>query len=238
MLIILSQFSYGAETKMVRVLSYYEIVPFKITDTQGLSFDLIAQLNAASPPSLQFTLQHLPRNRINNALTSDEGLIVLLVNPAWFGDKEKTRYFWSESLFQDGNDVVSLITNPISYTGIESLKGKKMGALLGRKYGLIDKAVEDGDILREDVNDLGRNLRKLNAGYIDFTILSRTWSAYLINSQFLHGKFKRSPFKDFTRHLLMSHSLKPHVKFITDWVNSLNHSEQWQLTLKKYGIKQ
>ena len=238
MLIILSQVTNGADTKVVRVLSYYEIPPFKISDTQGLSFDLVAQLNAASSPSLQFTLQHLPRNRINIALKSEEAVIVLLVNPAWFGDKEKTRYFWSESLFQDGNDVVSLVSSPINYTGIESLKGKKMGALLGRKYGLVDKAVEKGDIIREDVNDLGRNLRKLNAGYIDFTILSRTWSGYLINSQFLHGKFKRSPFKDFTRHLLMSRNLKPHVKFLTDWVNSLNHNEQWQTTLNKYGIKQ
>lgn len=188
--------------------------------------------------NLQFTLHHLPRNRINSALKSEEAVIVLLVNPAWFGDTKKNRYFWSESLFQDGNDVVSLINSPIDYTGIESLKGKKMGALLGRKYGLVDKAVEDGDIIREDVNDLGRNLRKLNAGYIDFTILSRTWSAYLINSQFLHGKFKRSPFKDFTRHLLISRNLKPHVGFLTEWVSSLNHNEQWQFTLKKYGINQ
>lgn len=55
-LIVLSQFTYGAEAKVVRVLSYYEIPPFKISDTQGLSFDLVAQLNAASSPALQFTI--------------------------------------------------------------------------------------------------------------------------------------------------------------------------------------
>mgnify|MGYP000199721493 FL=1 len=236
-IIFLSQFSYGIEVKTIAVLSYYEIPPFKVSDNQGLSFDLVAQLNAASPPDVQFMLQHLPRNRINSALKFQEPVVVLLVNPAWFGDKDKTRYFWSKSLFKDGNDVVSLISNPIEYTGVESLKGKKMGALLGRKYGVVDKAVEAGDIIREDVNDLGRNLRKLNAGYIDFTILSRTWSGYLINSQFLHGKFKRSAFKDFTRHLLISRTLKPHADFLTSWVESLDNNAQWQATLKNYGIK-
>ena len=238
MVTLLSQLSFGTDANVIRVLSYYEIPPFKISDTQGLSFDLVAQLNAASTLSLQFTLQHLPRNRINNALVSEEAVIVLLVNPAWFSDEEKKRYFWSESLFQDGNDVVSLTSHPIDYTGVESLKGKKMGALLGRKYGLVDKAVAAGDIIREDVNDLGINLRKLNAGYINFTILSRTWSAYLINSQLLHGRFKHSPFKNFTRHLLISRKLKPHLKFLKNWVNSLHQNEQWKMTLKKYGIKE
>lgn len=225
-----------ADVQSIPVLSYYEIPPFKIAEQQGLSFELVAQLNKASPASIEFSLQHLPRNRINSALKSQQAVIVLLVNPAWFGDKNKTRYFWSDSLFEDGNDVVSLITQPIDYTGIESLKGKRMGALLGRKYGVVDKAVEAGDIIREDVNDLGRNLRKLNAGYIDFTILSRTWSGYLISSQFLQGKFKRSPFKNFTRHLLISPKLKPHLKFLTSWVSSLSDNEQWQATLTKYGV--
>ncbi len=237
MVILLSQLTYGGEAKIIRVLSYYEIPPFKVAANKGLSFDLIGQLNVASPLGVQFILEHLPRNRINSALKFQEPVIVLLVNPAWFGDKDKTLYFWSNSLFEDGNDVVSLISNPIEYTGVESLKGKKMGALLGRKYGVVDNAVKAGDIIREDVNDLGRNLRKLNAGYIDFTILSRTWSGYLINSQFLHGKFKRSAFKDFTRHLLISRKLKPQLDFLSNWVNSLKSNEQWQATLKKYGIK-
>ena len=225
------------ERQDVEVLSYYEVPPFKVGEAEGLSFELVAMLNAAAPKGIIFKLKHRPRNRINQALKFQEPVIVLLVNPAWFGDKTQTRYYWSDSLFEDGNDVVSLISSPIDYTGIESLKGKRMGALLGRKYGIVDKAVEVGEIIREDVSDLGMNLRKLNAGYIDFTILSRTWSGYLISSQFLHGKFKRSPFKNFSRHLLISHSLKPHLEFLTSWVKSLNHNEKWQATLHKYGIK-
>lgn len=231
-----SMVSWGNEPKVIEVLSYYEVPPFKTSVEQGLSFELIAMLNASAPVDVSFTLKHMPRNRINQALKFQEPVIVLLVNPAWFGDKAQTRYYWSDSLFKDGNDVVSRVRDPIEYNGVESLKGKRMGALLGRKYGPVDKAVAAGDITREDVNDLGRNLLKLQAGRIDFTILSRTWSGYLIRSQNMKGVFKRSAFKDFNRHLLISRKLKPHLEFLNDWVRSLAKNEQWLQILNKYGI--
>jgi len=224
------------ERQDIEVLSYYEVPPFKVGEAEGLSFELVAMLNAAAPKGISFKLKHRPRNRINQALKFQEPVIVLLVNPAWFGDKTQTRYYWSDSLFEDGNDVVSRVLDPIEYQGVESLKGKRMGALLGRKYGPVDKAVAAGDIIREDVNDLGRNLLKLRAGHIDFTILSRTWSGYLIRSQNMQGIFKRSAFKDFKRHLLISRKLKPQLPFLNNWVRSLAKNAQWQQILRKYGI--
>ena len=233
---LLSIASWSDERQDIEVLSYYEVPPFKVSEGEGLSFELVAMLNAAAPKGVSFNLKHRPRNRINQALKFQEPVIVLLVNPAWFGDKTKTRYYWSDSLFEDGNDVVSRVLDPIEYQGVESLKGKRMGALLGRKYGPVDKAVAAGDIIREDVNDLGRNLLKLRAGHIDFTILSRTWSGYLIRSQNMQGVFKRSAFKDFKRHLLISRKLKSQLPFLNNWVRSLAKNAQWQQLLKKYGI--
>ncbi len=228
--------TWSSEPKVIEVLSYYEVPPFKVAEGEGLSFELVAMLNTAAPEDINFKLKHMPRNRINQTLKFQEPVIVLLVNPAWFGDKTQTRYYWSNSLFKDGNDVVSRISDPIEYQGVESLKGKRMGALLGRKYGPVDKAVAAGDIIREDVNDLGRNLLKLQAGRIDFTILSRTWSGYLIRSQDMKGVFKRSAFKDFERHLLISRKLKPHLPFLNNWVRSLTKNKKWQKILNKYGI--
>ena len=228
--------TWSNEPQNVEVLSYYEVPPFKVSEGEGLSFELVAMLNAVAPRNISFELKHIPRNRINQALKIQQPVIVLLVNPAWFGDKTQTRYHWTDSLFEDGNDVVSRVLDPIDYQGIESLKGKRMGALLGRKYGPVDKAVAAGEIIREDVNDLGRNLLKLRAGHIDFTILSRTWSGYLIRSQNMQGIFKRSAFKDFKRHLLISRQLTPQLPFLNNWVSSLAKNEQWQQMLKKYGI--
>jgi len=236
--LLVSAFTWPQDITTVPVLSYYEVAPFKTSEGQGLSYDLVALLNAAAASNIIYKLKHLPRKRINHALNNQEGVIVLFVSPAWFNDKKQTRYHWSKGLFKDGNDVISRLSDPIEYIGIESLTGKVMGALLGRKYGPIDTAVAAGKIKREDINVLGRNLLKLKAGRIDFTILSRTWASYLIKNQKLQNVFYRSSFKNFERHLLISKTLKKQVPFLQEWVTNLNTNKDWNRLLKKYGIEQ
>ncbi len=236
--LLASAFTWPQDITTVPVLSYYEVAPFKISEGQGLSYDLVALLNAAAPSNTIYKLKHLPRKRINLALNNQKGVIVLLVSPDWFNDKEQIRYYWSKSLFKDGNDIISRLSAPIKYIGIESLTGKVMGALLGRKYGPIDEAVNEGKIRREDINVLGKNLLKLKMGRIDFTILSRTWASYLIRNQKLQNVFYRSSFKNFERHLLISKTLKKQVPFLQEWVRNLNTSKEWNKLLQKYGIEQ
>ncbi len=86
----------------------------------------------------------------------------------WINEENKKVMMFSDPY---AVNVVKFIKNPddpFEYNGMESIKGKKIGAIKG--YGYSDEFNAPKDFIREDVADLMTNIKKLIGKRIDLTL--------------------------------------------------------------------
>lgn len=90
-----------------------------------------------------------------------------------YKNKERLEvYDFSDVLYVERIMVLTAARSPFTFTGLESLAGKKVGVLRGWSYGdAFDKARREGLFQTEEVDGDSQNLSKLQAGRIDAMII-------------------------------------------------------------------
>jgi ABC-type amino acid transport substrate-binding protein len=225
----------GAET--VSIYTYHNHPPFILDGEKGLSHEFIDFLSKKSRGNPTFRIEIVPRARLDKVVAApDFNGAVLWVNPAWFRDKDRTTYLWSARILDDANVILSNMSNKLEYTDPSSLKGKRFGGILGHSYADIDDLVREGAIKREDASSERSNLRKIEAGRIDATLLPRSTANYLLHEMGLTGKIYVAPtvHSVYTRHVLISKKNPALYKFINDAISEMAKDGVWQSALARY----
>jgi polar amino acid transport system substrate-binding protein len=84
------------------------------------------------------------------------------------------KYDYSDELYVERLQMVTLAARPFTLSGLESLRGMRLGVLRGWSYGdAFDRARAAGDFTVEEVESDAQNLSKLQAGRIDAVIATR-----------------------------------------------------------------
>lgn len=223
----------------IEVWSTYSSPPFAISkDNSNLTSALFDELTKNSQGKWIFELKSVPRKRVNSKLARGEQGIVVWSNPLWFGDKEEKKYHWTNRVIDGTNEIVSLKTNPVDYSGPESLFGKRFGGVLGHKYVGIDDYVKSNDIKRADTSSFSQNLTKLLNGRLDVILIPRSELYYIINKQQVGDKLYISPEPHlvYSRKFLVTKDLVD----VRDYINeqlAILQNEQVDTFLTTYGLK-
>ncbi|HJV79860.1 ABC transporter substrate-binding protein [Noviherbaspirillum sp.] len=224
----------------VPVYTYHNHPPFVVDGGKGLSYDFIDFLNKKSKGNPSFKIEVVSRAQLDKAMAApDFNGVVAWVNPMWFKDKDKTTYLWSGQIMDDANVILSNATKKVEYKDPSSLKGKQFGGILGHNYAGIDELVASGAIKREDAEKERSNLRKLEAGRIEVTLLPRSTANYLLHEMDLAGKLyvAPTPQSSYTRHVLVPKKSPELLKFVNEAVAEMAKDGGWQSTLAKYKSK-
>ncbi|MDO8303937.1 MAG: hypothetical protein Q7T18_11915, partial [Sedimentisphaerales bacterium] len=109
---------------------------------KGLDHDTTRYFNSHTE-EFQFSLVYLPRKRLDLLIERDalDG-IVIGVNPVWFGDKDEKKYLWTSTFLTDANEVISTKEKAFEYTGLDSLKGMRVGMVLGHYYAGLNELAD------------------------------------------------------------------------------------------------
>ena len=86
----------------------------------------------------------------------------------WVNDENKKTMLFSDPYAVNVVKFVKNADDPFEYTGLESLKGKKIGTVRGYNYS--DAFRDSQDFIKEDVADLITNIKKLTGKRIDLTL--------------------------------------------------------------------
>lgn len=232
----------AAAAQEVPVYDYHLKPPFLLdTDaTRGLDADLVAYLNRKGGP-FRFVLHYVPRNRLNRMIEHKllDGLVVG-VNPVWFGDRDEQRYFWSPSYLTDEDIVVSRKAQPVEYRKPESLLGLRVGLPAGFYYAGISELAAAGKLVREDGRNEETNLRKLAAGRLDVTIVSRSTYTYLLARypEWREELFVAAHPEDrFERRFLIPRSMGRVHAHLQKVLMDVGRDPEWQRILGRYQLK-
>ena len=98
-------------------------------------------------------------------------------------------YDYSEKLFDEVLVVYTPSSQTFPFTGIDSLKGKRVGVIRGWSYGDdFDAAVKAGTIITEEVQGDAQNFSKLSSGRLDAVIAISESAAAAIASGGISGR--------------------------------------------------
>lgn len=230
----------SAFAETVSVYTYHNHPPFVLESGKGLSYEFVDYLNKKSKGNPSFKIEVVSRAQLDKLVTApDFSGTVAWVAPAWFKDKDRTTYLWSNQITEDANVVLSNATQKLDYKDPASLKGKQFGGITGHNYAGIDDLVKSGDIKREDSDKERSNLRKLEAGRIEATLLPRSTANFLLNEMELTSKLfvAPTPHSSYTRHMLIPKKNTELQKFVNEALADMAKDSGWQSTLSKYKAK-
>lgn len=234
----LSSSAFAAGT--VSIYTYHNHPPFVLEAGKGLSYELADYLNRKSKGNPTFKIEVVTRPQLDKLLAApDFNGVVAWVAPEWVKDKEKATYLWTSAVMEDANVILSPTANRLEYKDPASLKGKNFGGIAGHKYGGIDDLVAAGAIKREDAEKERNNLRKLEAGRIDATLLPRSTANYLLTEMGLGSKIyvAPTPQSSYMRMILVPKKSPELQKVLNDAVTDMPKDSGWQTTLTKYSGK-
>jgi len=224
----------------VTVYTYHNHPPFVVEAGKGLSYELADYLNRKSKGNPTFKIEVVTRAQLDKLLAApDFSGAVAWVAPEWLKDKDKTTYLWTGGVMDDANVILSSTKAKIDYKDPASLKGKQFGGIAGHKYAGIDDLVAAGAVKREDAEKERNNLRKLEAGRIDATLLPRSTANFLLKEMDLGSKVYVAPTaqSSYTRLVLVPKRSPEVHKVLNEAIADMGKDAGWQATLSKYAAK-
>ncbi len=231
--------SASAEPEQVTVWSYYTIPPFAPDENPGLSDELIALMNKRAGGRFHFSLEIMPRKRIEQHLALNDAGLVLFISPEWLTPPEGSNAVWSGPMFVDRNGLLFSGKMPVDYTGPESLFGMTMGGVVGRKYKGVDPLVESGRIIREDALSEELNVLKLAERRIDFMTAPESVLRYLVEKMDIADKvfFSSTPLFEYTRHILVNNTSPEVREFVLQFIHNLPVDPAWVMLKQRYQLR-
>ena len=221
----------------IPVYTYHTHAPFIISNMKGLSYDLAAYLAQKSGGKYNFTVIPMSRARVDKMINQNDKGIVPWVNPAWFQDKDETKYMWTDSvLMKDGNTVISNSENKINYRGPDSVLNLRFGGVRNHHYTGIDDYVDSGRIKRYDADNHIDNFRKLVKKRIDFTITPLTGALFLIKTNKLEEDLYISDelHSVYKRRIIISDRNIDMKSFLEESVGNMNSDPDWIKITEEY----
>ena len=230
-----------ASARDVSVWVYHNFPPY-IVDMgreEGISFDLVRYLNDRADGAFTFHVEVLPRLRLNYRLNLEVPGIVLWANPAWFGDKEQTRYLWTSPILADSNVVISPRNSAFEYAGPDSLANMSLVGVRGHSYPGVDDLVADGRVVRFDVSAENHLMHFIATGRGDVAIIADSAARYHVKRYGLEDAvhFSETPHSRYSRNILVQPQLEDVHVFLQDTLPNLIASKDWSATVRSYGVQ-
>lgn len=217
------------------LFTYHNFPPFVVDKTQGLSFDLATHLSQ-EVPGVAFNTEVLPRKRLDSLLKSRE-MIVPWVAPLWLGDKNKTKYRWSNPIMEDASGYIYPASSAKQYTQPEDLIGLTVGGIRGYRFIHVDDLVQAGKVKRIDANSEIQLFKLMQTGRVALGLAPVSGSKYLIKINGWLGKYTINTHHRVNRHLMFHNIPQSVVDPVMKVLGELPHHPRWQQTLSRYGLK-
>lgn len=224
----------------IDVWCYYNDPPFTTAPEHGLKFDLVELMNKEAKGKFSFELLSMSRKRLDTFLSHGRPGAVLFVSPDWMKENGEAKFVWSKPILQGRNEIVSRKNAPVTYTKPKSLYGLTLAGVFGHKYKNLEKAIDQGKIMRKDSASMDQNLRTVieNRGK-DFTPIASSVLGYLLHKYGYEDKayISPTPLHTYTRHILLNKPSPELVKFISEFTSGLSKNKKWQKIKARYKIR-
>lgn len=136
-------------------------------EAKGIMIDLLAEVTVRT--GIEFSYEFGPWNRILNLSRNGVGGII------GFSKTEERMAFWDYSvpMYYDELVLVTTKAKQFEYTGLDSLRGKRIAIKRGATYGDdFEQAVEDGLFRLVETEDRTGQMRMMNLDRVDAVLLS------------------------------------------------------------------
>lgn len=214
--------------ELVYLYTYHKKPPFIVSqvEQQGLYYEL-ANLLSEQSDNYQFKTIYVPRKRLDVMVERDnfDG-IVIGVSPAWFKDKQETKYLWTQGFFRDRDEFVSLTSSPFEYDDVESLSGLVIGSVAGYYYFGVNEGVRKGTIKR--INTVGElevlkliEKQRVDIGLVSSSVFKYLRKAGVVNNVF---HFSKHPHDEFVRRAFTTKNNQPLHQEVVEVLKQLESS--------------
>ncbi|WP_415403841.1 hypothetical protein [Tateyamaria sp. SN3-11] len=224
----------------VSVWVYHNFPPYIVdaSEQRGLSYDLARMLTEMSDGQYDFRVVMLPRQRLNQRLSSGEPGIVLWANPAWFADMDRTRFRWTTPILGDTNVVISPKADAFEYDGPQSLSGMTMVGVRGHRYQGVEGLIEDGSVERIDVRAERNLVQFIASGRGRVAIVAESAARYFVQELELEDRVHFSDMfhARYQRHVMVQPQLEAVHAFVSGAVSDLKRAQDWVDVVETYGL--
>lgn len=224
----------------IPVWTYHAYPPFIVDqkNEKGLTYDLARFLTNRSGGRFHFEVVALPRLRVDNHLSQGDSGVVFWVNNAWFGDPNRKKYLWTDTIMRDSNSVISPVNSPVEYLEPNSLNGLNLVGVRGHHYKYIDDLVTQKMINRLDVGSEDAAINFVANGRADVSILARSFAGYYSNINDITNRiyFSDNPHSRYERYILIQPQLIPVMEYLRTELADFKNNVDWLDILKEYSL--
>ena len=148
----------------------------------GIMIDVMKEV--AQKHGFSVKIMPLPEKRAIKGIAAGE-IDVYSKAKDWVDDP--SAYLWTDPVVDSTDVLIFPKDRPVKFETPDDLKGKKMGAILGYRYPLLEPYFADGRINRDDVKKDSLMLAKLLKGRDDAAIINKLVAFWVIRQ---HPEFK------------------------------------------------
>lgn len=230
-----------AEPLPVKFLNYHDFAPFVVNQEKGLSSDLALLLTQLSNNKYTFSVETLPRKRLDALVAKQAFDAVLWASPHFFSDPEKKNYHWSASLFPDGNALIFNTKSNWKYqkkdTPAESLASSLKGFTVSTQRGFrysFDNLFMQKIAYRDDVDYPRQVFEKVRAKRTIVGVLPQSAAkSYMKDSNGEVGIVDELASR-FERHLFTNKNKPELAAFFDEQINSPAFRSKFETMLQDY----
>ncbi|MBN9672367.1 substrate-binding periplasmic protein [Roseibium aggregatum] len=152
----------------------------------GIVKDIMDEV--ANEIDVEISYENIPRARMDNHLLTGKSHVLVLSSPRWYTNPEQ--FLWSETLFRESGRYVVSVQNSFSVADYDDLTGKRIGTIRGYRYpGELDERFSEGTVIRDDVDSLASNFKRLKLGRIDALLDADTLILHYLAKHQAQGDF-------------------------------------------------
>lgn len=142
--------------------------PYAVVENGRLVGGIVKDImdEVANEIGVEVSYENIPRARMDSHVLSGKTHIRVLSSPRWYTNPEQ--FLWSETLFRETGRYVVSAQNPFPIADYDDLTGKRIGTIRGHRYpGELGDRFKGGTVIRDDVDSLESNFKRLKLGRID-----------------------------------------------------------------------
>jgi hypothetical protein len=225
----------------VPAYNYYLDPPF-VSDQGGLAQELVDYLNLKLAGEYRLKLVNEPHARVTRARLNEPatfGGIVLFAHPRFVDDPQQTRFLWTPGMFKDSAVLVFSGATAPPVKELTALTGKLLGGIPEHRYKGLDEMVAKGALRRLDSSSESVNLKLLEKGRIDFTLMGASTFNALRDELQLAGSIASLPVPgdpEFQRQILVGNSQPELAARLGKIVTAMPTDPQWRPVVQRYQL--
>ena len=212
--LLVSGQSFASAKTIIFNMSENGYPPFMINNKppSGIIYDVLQIILAKHGYDIKTA--KIPKNRELGFLRSGK-LDAQAIAKEWV--EEPNKYEFSDPILKVRNVIISSVDNPVIFTKIEDLIGKKSVTHLGYKYPPLTRYFKNGLIERNDTVNETAMLAMIQSQRADFTIVNDYVGAWIIQKQNWSGQFVISK------------------KDVTNYDYRIMFSKKWKLLVSEFN---